>query len=88
MKYDSEAQDLAQSKVISGSHYYKLNKIQVFNEINKMHYLHYTDGGNDALPGLYNRVRQKLGITSEKAVATHSSTLAWKFPWTEEPGRL
>ena len=22
------------------------------------------------------------------AVATHSSTLAWKIPWTEEPGRL
>ena len=24
----------------------------------------------------------------EKAVATHSSTLAWKMPWTEEPRRL
>ena len=24
----------------------------------------------------------------EKAVATHSSTLAWKIPWTEEPGSL
>ena len=24
----------------------------------------------------------------EKATATHSSTLAWKIPWTEEPGRL
>ena len=24
----------------------------------------------------------------EKAMATHSSTLAWKIPWTEEPGRL
>ena len=24
----------------------------------------------------------------EKAVATHSSILAWKIPWTEEPGRL
>ena len=24
----------------------------------------------------------------EKAMATHSSTLAWKVPWTEEPGRL
>ena len=26
--------------------------------------------------------------TTEKAMATHSSTLAWKIPWTEEPGRL
>ena len=24
----------------------------------------------------------------EKEVATHSSTLAWKIPWTEEPSRL
>ena len=24
----------------------------------------------------------------EKALAPHSSTLAWKIPWTEEPGRL
>ena len=23
-----------------------------------------------------------------KAMATHSSTLAWKIPWTEEPGGL
>ena len=23
---------------------------------------------------------------SEKAMAPHSSTLAWKIPWTEEPG--
>ena len=29
----------------------------------------------------YNKV-------SEKAMAPHSSTLAWKIPWTEEPGRL
>ena len=26
--------------------------------------------------------------TTEKAMAPHSSTLAWKIPWTEEPGRL
>ena len=24
----------------------------------------------------------------EKEMATHSSTLAWKIPWVEEPGRL
>ena len=24
----------------------------------------------------------------EKEMATHSSTLAWKIPWTEEPGEL
>ena len=33
-----------------------------------------------------------FGMTSnslaEKAMALHSSTLAWKIPWTEEPGGL
>ena len=24
----------------------------------------------------------------EKEMATHSSTIAWKIPWMEEPGRL
>ena len=24
----------------------------------------------------------------EKRMATHSSILAWKMPWTEDPGRL
>ena len=27
-------------------------------------------------------------VILEKAMAPHSSTLAWKIPWTEEPGRL
>ena len=36
-----------------------------------------------------NRV-QSLGQEDplEKAIATHSSILAWEIPWTEEPGRL
>ena len=29
-----------------------------------------------------------LRYAEEKAMATHSSTLAWKIPWMEEPGRL
>ena len=28
------------------------------------------------------------GYITEKAMTPHSSTLAWKIPWTEEPGRL
>ena len=27
-------------------------------------------------------------ISAEKAMGTHSSTLAWKIPWTKEPGML
>ena len=29
-----------------------------------------------------------LVVFMEKAVATHSSTLAWKIPWMEEPRKL
>jgi len=29
-----------------------------------------------------------LAGRKEKAMAPHSSTLAWKIPWMEEPGRL
>ena len=29
-----------------------------------------------------------LGRSLEKEMATHSSILAWKIPWTEEPGGL
>ena len=33
---------------------------------------------------------QSLGLEDllEKEMATHSSILAWKIPWMEEPGRL
>ena len=34
------------------------------------------------------RIASAYLLYSEKAVAPHSSTLAWKIPWTEEPGGL
>ena len=33
-------------------------------------------------------LHERMVITLEKEMATHSSTLSWKIPWTEEPGRL
>ena len=38
--------------------------------------------------GIIHGIFTVLEASSEKATATHSSTLAWKIPWTEEPGRL
>ena len=32
--------------------------------------------------------KPSLTLQTEKAVAPHPSTLAWKIPWTEEPGGL
>ena len=37
---------------------------------------------------LWDHTHIPLGTSSEKAMAPHSSTLAWKIPWMEEPGRL
>ena len=36
----------------------------------------------------YTCIYGNIYIKMEKAMAPHSSTLAWKIPWTEEPGRL
>ena len=42
------------------------------------------------LPAMWETWVRSLGQTDplEKEMATHSSTLAWIIPWTEEPGRL
>ena len=34
------------------------------------------------------KIFNKESKTGEKAMAPHSSTLAWKIPWAEEPGKL
>ena len=33
-------------------------------------------------------IYQVVSTVLEKAMAPHSSTLAWKIPWMEEPGKL
>ena len=42
------------------------------------------------LPAVWETRVQSLGQEDplEKEMATHSSTLAWKIPWMEEPGGL
>ena len=49
-------------------------------------------GGSEVkrLPAVQETWIRSLGQEDplEKETATHSSTLAWKIPWTEEPGRL
>ena len=35
-----------------------------------------------------HRFDPRIGKTPEEGMATHSSILAWRIPWTEEPGRL
>ena len=42
------------------------------------------------LPAMQDSQVQSLGQENplEKGMVTHSSTLAWRIPWTEETGRL
>ena len=42
------------------------------------------------LPAMQETWIQSLGWEDplEKGMATHSSILAWRIPWAEEPGRL
>ena len=42
------------------------------------------------LPAMQETRVQSLGLkdTLEEGMATHSSILAWRIPWTEEPGGL
>ena len=42
------------------------------------------------LPAMWETRVRSLGqeVPLEKNIATHSSILAWKIPWTEEPGGL
>ena len=42
------------------------------------------------LPGMWETQVRSLGWEDpmEKEMATHSTTLSWRIPWREEPGRL
>ena len=42
------------------------------------------------LPAVQDTQVQSLGLEDslEKVMATHSSLLAWRIPWTEQPGGL
>ena len=57
-----------------------------------LQYSIYFPGGSDSKASAYNvgdlGLIPGLGRSLEKEMATHSSILAWKIPWTEEPGWL
>ena len=42
------------------------------------------------MPAIWETEFRSLGQENplEKGMATHSNILAWKIPWTDEPGRL
>ena len=56
-------------------------------------YRGFPDGSSGKEPACQCRRQKRIWSLGqedplEECMATHSSTLAWKIPWTEEPGRL
>ena len=45
-------------------------------------------GAPKSLQMVIAAMKFKDAYSLEKEIAIHSSTLAWKIPWTEKPGRL
>ena len=51
--------------------------------------MQFANGGIlDIVKDLRRRILGQLVSFLEKEMATHSSILAWRVPWTEEPGGL
>ena len=52
--------------------------------------LYFPGGSDENLPAMWKTHVQSLdwGDPLEKGMATQSSILAWRIPWTEEPGCL
>jgi len=70
--------------------------LKVINEIFfffRIKYLKSGSGGSDgrvSLPAMQDTRVHSLGQEDplKKGMATHSGILAWRIPWTEDPGRL
>ena len=60
------------------------NQLLFVNHNRKLAYLIW----NSNLKSYKSQICGDVGRGAEKAMAPHSSTLAWKIPWAEEPGRL
>ena len=56
------------------------------NTVTEMKNIFY--GLNSRLETGEERINELEEMSIETSMAPHSSTLAWKIPWTEEPGRL
>ena len=66
---------------MSGSNCCFLTCIQISRETGKVFWYSYLFGNFPQFSIIHT-------VKTEKAMAPHSSTLAWKILWTEEPGRL
>ena len=73
--------------------FWKNQKLESLVELTVPHPANEIDDNKAKLIVMYNlkelrKVMTNLDNMLEKAGSPHSSTLAWKSPWTEEPGGL
>ena len=60
----------------------------MFYKLTTKLYTHTNAESQCIVPYMLKKNLANTRIIEEKAMATHSSTLAWEIPWMEEPGRL
>ena len=60
----------------------------MFYKLTTKLYTHTNAESQCIVPYMLKKNLANTRIIEEKAMATHSSTLAWEIPWTEEPGKL
>ena len=86
-----DTEDQRHWKLCSGSHRESLDKLHVLLLLFfKDTWVPLVAQRVKRLPAMQETWVRSLGQEEplEKEMATHSSTLAWKIPWTEKPGRL
>ena len=62
--------------------------LSVFESLQLLSTGYIIPGGSDGKTSACNAGDLDWEDLLEKKMATHSNTLTWKIPWTEEPGRL
>ena len=60
----------------------------LFENIPQFVVIHIVKGFNIISEAEVDLFFNSLAFSMEKAMATHSRTLAWKIPWMKEPARL
>ena len=88
--------DLSDSWHISQPTFFSTRNLSGLTEVSELHSLNLREAGGSQVKNLPAvQETQEMSVWSlgledplEKEMATHSSILAWKIPWMEEPGEL
>ena len=79
-----------EAKMFKFKQHWKIHRTGIISKNNIKHFIVTLDLQKESklCPKEKNMETSKLVKSMEKAMAPHSSTLAWKIPWVEDPGWL